>query len=518
MEFSEIVKQTLTNLTKNEKIATPNEYKKEFCKIAITNGVHLEECENGLDRFIKRLPPQVQRDIYKKNIKTVEEFMTFLVAEFNRLKLKENREFLDELIFLTKYILKAISLLHNKEALNLAKTSFNRLTNMTLSDLIVLKEKWKNFSETYDNNFLQELEIISNIDKSDLKKTILEVSQKIEKLQQECQRDKILQDYKNLSSLIITSTIPSITSELNTLIINLDKKLKLSPEIIVTSATQEEIKKIIAKRKELDRSEFIIANKKAQDVLLNLLQLSSENNFKQRILDVKNIISSSNSNDFDTKKMEMLGLVASLERGMSQFNDIIETKQEDINSLENKVKELEGKLVKLEYEKEKFQSNFVSKAFEIGGVQGLEKKYKDNLKPYTIAIIRLDNYSNIINNYGKKTWDVIFQTFRRIAIKDLNDGDIMNAMDVRTFLLFLNNESLEDGLKFCEHIVEALHHSKFVYKNEQISATVSIGVASRDEDSNFEFAMKKAMDRLNVAKKKQNIIVSKHNIASILKV
>lgn len=518
MSLGEIVKKTILNLSKSGKSATPDLYKKEFCLEASRQGIHIEECEKGLSRFINRLSPKIQKDIYKKNIKTTDEFITFLIAEFNRMKLKENKDFLDELMLLTKYILKSISLLHNKEAFSLAQNSFNRLANATSNDITVLREKWKFFSENYDNNFLNRLNIIAEVDKSNLKKTLLETINKIEKLQADCQKDKILQDYRNLSSLIITSTVPSITSELNNSIINLDKKLKQTPELIVSSATQEEIKIVINRRKELDRTEFINANKKAQDVLMNLLQLSNENNFKQRILDVKDIIKETNNDNFDIKKMEMLGLVASLERGMEQFNNIIETKQEDIDLLENKVKELEGKLIKLENEKDKFQNDFVNKAFEIGGVGALEKRYKEHLKPYTIAIIRIDNYSNIVNSYSKKTWDAIFQTFRRIINKDIKDGDIINAMDVRTLLLFLNGEELSDGLKFCEHIKEAITHSKFVYKDKQITATVSMGVASRDEDSDFELAMKKAMDRLNIAKKRQNIIVSKYNIASLLNI
>ncbi len=518
MSLGEIVKQTLINLTKNGKSATPDLYKKEFCIEASKLGIHIEECEKGLSRFINRLSPKIQKNIYKNNIKTMDEFITFLIAEFNRIKLKENRGFLDELMLLTKYILKSISLLHNKEAFHLVQSSFNRLNNPSSNDLMVLKEKWKFFAENYDNNFLNGLKIISKIDKSDLKKSLLEVIKKIEKLQKNCKKDKILQDYKNLSSLIITSTVPSITSELNILIMNLNKKLKQSPELIVSNTTQEEIKKVINRRKELDRDEFISANKKAQDVLMNLLQLSNENNFKQRVMDVKDIIQDTNNSNFDIKKMEMLTLVASLERGMGEFNDIIETKKENISILEDKVKELETKMIKLESEKDKFQNDFLNKAFEIGGVGALEKRYKENLKPYSISIIRIDNYSNIVNSYSKKTWDAIFQTFKRIITKDIKDGDILNAMDVRTFLLFLNGENLDDGLKFCEQIKESITHSKFVYKDKQITATVSMGIASRNEDSDFELAMKKAMDRLNIAKKRQNIIVSNYNMASLLNI
>lgn|GEM_PF-4743072 len=518
MNLNEVVKHTLMNLSKEKKIATPDEYRKEFCKEAKRQGVLIKECEENLNRYTDKLPKELQKSIYNKNIHTQNDLIFFLIGELNRVKLQENRDFLDNLTTLIMYILKAISMLHNKEASSLAKQTFTTLSDAKAQDLISLKFKWKNFCDSYDSKFLQSLtKELATVDIHSIRDIVEKSSKLLDNIKLKYEKEKILQDYRNFSSLIIKSTVPAITSNLNTSILTLNKQLKHDPSLITTMNTQNEIKRLIKEGKELDRAEFIDANKKSQDILLNLMQLSNEGNFKKRISDVKGMLGGIDSNNVDIKKMELMNIIVSLEQGMNGFSDMIDDKQEDINALENKIKELEFKVNKLESEKEKFQSNFAGKVFEISTVKKLESSYKENSVNYIIILVRVDNHSQILNSYGQKTWTAIIHTLKKIIQKGI-DKESCNQMDNRTFLAFINDKKLNEAIEFAKHIREAFYNSKFVIKGKEIEASVSIALASRNEDEQFEFAIKKAMDRLNIAKKHQNIVIHRENMAEYLNI
>lgn len=516
--INRVIKETFKALAKLQKSATPIEYQKIFCKEALKLGVYIEDC-NQVKEFLERLPFDIKRSALSKNIKSEREFISFLIGELNRFHLKENREFLDNLLGFVSILLEVIVKLHNKEASNLAKSTIARLTNLNSRDFKILKLKWREFEKSYDDKFFDNLSRYLRIDKSNLKETVKSIESYIRNMNLSYKKDEVLSNYKNLSNLLITSTIPSITSELNTSILTLDKKLKGEPNLINALSMQNEIKSLINRRKELDRKEFIDANRKAQDILMNLIQLSNEENFKQRVLDVKGLISTTDEKNLSLKKMEILKLVSFLEKGMDNLTQMIEDKQDDISSLEEKVKNLESKIDKLESEKEKFENNLISKVYELPNVKALESKYKDSNLNYSVAIIRADNHSHIINKYGEKTWSAVTQTLKKITTKGLKeDIDVLTRMDIKTFILFLHDRDAKDVIEFCIHIKDALNHSKFVYKGENIETTVSIGVANRDEDEKFEYMMKVAMDRLKVAKKRHNIVVSRENMAKLLKI
>lgn len=77
-DINKIVKQTLTNIHQNRKIATPNEYHKEFCKVAVSYELNVKECQQ-FKTLVEKLSKKEQIEIKKRNISTIEDMIPLLL-------------------------------------------------------------------------------------------------------------------------------------------------------------------------------------------------------------------------------------------------------------------------------------------------------------------------------------------------------------------------------------------------------------------------------------------------------
>lgn len=73
-----IVKRTLVNLTNKGIRATPNEYHKEFCKVARNVKFTVKECEQ-FKELVSRLSISEKEEIKKNNIETIEDMIPILL-------------------------------------------------------------------------------------------------------------------------------------------------------------------------------------------------------------------------------------------------------------------------------------------------------------------------------------------------------------------------------------------------------------------------------------------------------
>ncbi len=102
-KLHDIVKDTLLNLRKKSLSATPNEYRKEFCRVAQFYNFEVKECEQFKD-LVSKLSKSEQQEVKAKNITTLEDVIPLLL---NRIS-KDNSRTLVELF--QKSIIPSISI------------------------------------------------------------------------------------------------------------------------------------------------------------------------------------------------------------------------------------------------------------------------------------------------------------------------------------------------------------------------------------------------------------------------
>ncbi len=247
--ISEIVKESIEQLRRENLSLTPDNYHRIFCKVAKKKGLIVEDCQK-IDKFSKKLDEKNQSDLKKFKVTTLDELISFLIAKVNRANEYDSTKVINALVLLSKRVLQAITLLHDQKARELANSSLSRLDfSQNFQSIDTLKEKWFEFVTQYDDAFLKELDIYGSVHKDDLQKMVKDVRKIL-------QKDENTSAYDSMAPLIIASLVPSIASSMNDELADISYMLRSEPSSLETNAVQQEIKRFINKRISLDKEEI----------------------------------------------------------------------------------------------------------------------------------------------------------------------------------------------------------------------------------------------------------------------
>ncbi len=120
--------------------------------------------------------------------------------------------------------------------------------------------------------------------------------------------------------------------------------------------------------------------------------------------------------------------------------------------------------------------------------------------PLTLAVIDIDFFKKINDNYGHQTGDKVLKIVSNAVVKRLREVDFMARFGGEEFVLLLPETDGEKALEVLNRIREALANAPFRYKNEKITITVSIGIAEFTEGDTCEKVFERADEALYKAK------------------
>ncbi len=150
--INEIIKESIERVRSEGANLTPDNYSRIFCEVAKKRGVIVEDCQK-IDKYTKKLDAKTRSDLDKYNVSTIEEFILYLVNKINRANENEATKIINALVILSKRVLQAITLLHNKNATELANSSLSRLDfSQNLQSIEMLKIDGLIYS-SYDDSF-----------------------------------------------------------------------------------------------------------------------------------------------------------------------------------------------------------------------------------------------------------------------------------------------------------------------------------------------------------------------------
>jgi len=129
---------------------------------------------------------------------------------------------------------------------------------------------------------------------------------------------------------------------------------------------------------------------------------------------------------------------------------------------------------------------------------------KRNNERVSLMIMDLDNFKNINDTFGHAAGDEIIREMGRIITASFRETDIYGRLGGEEFAVVLKNTSLEEAKKAAERVREITAGRKVIYGEDEISFTVSIGVASycgnTDDTNGIEDTLKMADAALYKAK------------------
>lgn len=124
-----------------------------------------------------------------------------------------------------------------------------------------------------------------------------------------------------------------------------------------------------------------------------------------------------------------------------------------------------------------------------------------NLKNYSIAVLDLDKFKSINDNYGHQAGDFILIQASKIFKSSIKASDILIRYGGEEFLLLIHNKD-SSALEICQKIRERVMNGEYFYEGNEIKLSVSIGLHIHPSlEKNIHEAIKTADKMLYLAKK-----------------
>jgi len=506
MTIQTIINNAIKRLKAEGKLLTPDFYAEAFCKEAQRAKMSVEDC-NHVDKFKNMLGKDFQKDLKNYRIKTMSEFVRFLISKLNRTNSSQCSETLESQTLFCKRALQVITVLHNKEASELAQKSIELLENAPKSDqLDNFRQRWINFITTYDDTFLQKLKVLGDVDSSDLQKSI----ENLKIAQQETTTLQSPTDLKRVSRLLVASFVPSIASSVNDTIAQVSEKIKKNPQLLDNIEIEKEIKSAISLRIALDKKSVKEMVESIDGVLdklsLRLIDMiESSDNSNAEIQAIKKELESyteASTSNFKIAHKKLFTIAVALEENTELLSRDLKGHSEDVEALSKKVKRLEQELKAVRKEsKEDFLTKLYNKRALDEFLEIKEAEYQRYGRDYAIVMFDLDHFKNVNDTYGHEAGDAVLSAFAKILKNDARKVDVVGRFGGEEFLALLSNTDTSGGVIFATKVLKHVEKSRFMYKGQRIKVTVSGGVSERANHISLQATINSADEYLYIAKK-----------------
>jgi len=376
--ISSISKQTIENILKNKEELTPEQYTKEFCKLAKTVKLSVSECE-----YFKKTLSQIGQDEFGKN----------------------KPESIYDLV-----------------------------------DILIQRVPQKNL--------------------------------------------------KNMSEMLQSSMKPSISLSIGDDLQSFCIKIGDSPSLIFEESIQHEMEKYIQNRFNVDQN---VLSQKTADIarLVSLMNkylsdaIESNNDGSCNVKNIKYEIESicpikSTHEDLGKLQTKLVEAAKTMEDEMSNVNKNLESGQNEVMILEQKVQTLEKELKEAQSNNRK---DHLTKALNRKSLEEellkIENKYLRNKNNYAIVFFDIDHFKDVNDIYGHEAGDIILKTFASLLMKLTRDTDTIGRYGGEEFIAVLDYRNNEELYKYIERIKSVVTRNKFIYKEQKIEIKFSAGVEIR---------------------------------------
>lgn len=499
--INEIIKESFEKVRKEHISLTPDNYHKVFCEVAKKKGVVIEDCQK-ISKYVSKLDSKLSADAKRLKISTLDELLSFFVSRLNRSNQAESEQLISALILLSKRVLQAVSLLHDKKATTLANASLDRLdSKQDLKSIELVKNKWFDFVSNYDDEFLKKLDRFGKVNKEDLEKMINDITKLLAS-------ENDSQVYETIAPLIVATLTPSIASSMNDDLATISHELRNSPESLASQAMQKEIRSFIQKRIELDKAEvknkISTLDKILDEINKKIFQLIDNSNISnEQVRGIKKDLSDINfsKDSFESIQERLINIATSLESETKSLTNKMQENQQTISKMHHRIKKLESALVHARQEsKEDFLTNVATKRALSAELKRVEEAYSRYKTDYVLCFLDIDHFKMINDTYGHEAGDIILSSFGKILNKYVRQSDFVGRYGGEEFLAILPGVDLTQGVTFAEKIRKIIENYKFIYKNERINVQMSCGVAQRGLNTNGEKTLQAADKQLYEAK------------------
>lgn len=166
------------------------------------------------------------------------------------------------------------------------------------------------------------------------------------------------------------------------------------------------------------------------------------------------------------------------------------------------MKQLEEKLERISSIDELTQ--IYSRKYVFDRLKDIVEDYIKNNTVFSFAILDIDFFKKVNDNYGHTTGDFILKEFARIIKDNIRSSDILGRYGGEEFVIVLKGTNKQDASHVVEDILDIIRNTIFEYDGARISFTFSGGISDALEfdptDFNITQLVNLADERLYLAK------------------
>jgi len=531
MSISDITKKTLKTITINGDAITPLIFFETFCREARRDKVIMEDCEL-ISTYIEKLDKDFKSEAKRYNIRNIQEFLSYLVSALNRMNQNHLAQRHHSLLELTQKIVEVVAKIDNNDFQNLAgRTNAMLERGHTATNLDSIKKEWSKFSLSYrpDRN----REKLSQFVPIDMHDDLDKIVDKVVPILEESKKPKANQ---KIVELLFNSVTPSLKLIEDKETEKLYRNLRANPENIFNHEVQKQIEELYNKRLDIDRkAEKENINKVSNLVndLTDTIQKEHEkiakNDFTKDIQELENDLnhadevqteikeekSSNNNSDNSQTNIEkhqkpsnsFFNLIGSKVKNLvsksSSMFDSLKNSKHFVSELQEKIEKFENDLKneRANIDRDLLTNLKNKKGFE-HDIEEIELEYQQTNNNYSIAVIDIDNFRNIVDIYGNDAGDLILRYFSKILKEYIGVGDSIARYGNDRFIVSFPEKNLSESFQVIEKFQDKVKHTKFVYKKERVIVTFSAGIADRVAFENFNELLDKANQLVLQAKER----------------
>lgn len=137
-------------------------------------------------------------------------------------------------------------------------------------------------------------------------------------------------------------------------------------------------------------------------------------------------------------------------------------------------------------------------------LESLEKEIpraRRHARPLALLMFDIDHFKSVNDNYGHLAGDYVLKELATQLKTRLRPDDLLARYGGEEFGVALPETPMEGALKIAEELRKLVEKHRFVFENEEIPVTISIGAAVLDEKADVLGFVKAADEKLYDAKR-----------------
>jgi diguanylate cyclase (GGDEF)-like protein len=176
----------------------------------------------------------------------------------------------------------------------------------------------------------------------------------------------------------------------------------------------------------------------------------------------------------------------------SVYEYLRESTFEKISLLSHKLEELSQK----DYLTQVYNRRGIDKE-----INNICKYYKTEKKNFSLLICDIDDFKKINDGFGHDAGDEVLKKVALEIGNIIRKEDLIARWGGEEFLVLLPNSTIDDAYEVGEKIRKSIENTSFQYAEHNISMTVSIGIAAKEDTLPISDIIRKADTHMYTAKK-----------------